>query len=336
MATVSVVIPTLNEEKHISKCIESILNSTYEDLEILVVDGGSKDRTVEIVSKYEKVKILKNPFRYTPDGLNIGIQNSKGKYIFLAGAHSSFDEKYIEECVKRLEEGECDVAGGVLKTLPRNDTAKAKAIANTLQNIFGFGASKFRIAKNECQDQYVDTVAYGIYKKEIFENVGLFNTMLIRNQDIDMNYRIKRAGYKVMLVPSVKAYYYAQDNFRDFFKNNYQNGFWVILSTRYTKRAFSQRHLTPMFFVLYLLTIPFSVFLPSFLRINWISPLLLYILLNLYFSAKSNRDFKTFVLTMFSFFVLHISYGLGSLLAIPKLFSKSCPACQMRGGVLND
>lgn len=329
MAKVSVVIPTLNEEKHIGKCIESILNSSYKDLEILVVDGGSKDRTVEIASKYEKVKVLKNPFRYTPDGLNIGIQNSSGKYIFLAGAHSSFDEKYIEECVKRIEEGKCDVAGGVLKTLPRSDSAKAKAIANTLQSIFGVGASKFRIAASESQEQYVDTVAYGIYKKDVFEKSGFFNTMLIRNQDIDMNYRIKRAGYKVMLVPSVKAYYYARDNFKDFFKNNYQNGYWVILSTRYTKRAFSLRHLIPMFFVLYLLTIPFSAFLPNILRILWLAPLFLYALLNVYFSAKSSGDFKTFILTAYSFLVLHISYGLGSLFAIPKLFSKSCPACEM-------
>ncbi len=131
-----------------------------------------------------------------------------------------------------------------------------------------------------------------------------------------MNLRLKKAGFKIMLIPEAKAYYYARDNYKDLFKNNFQNGLWVILSTHYSKKAFSLRHIIPLLFVLFLIFgLIASIFSPIS-RIIYLSILSLYLILSIYFSLKisiKNKNLKLFFPTLFSFWILHISYGLGSL-----------------------
>jgi glycosyltransferase involved in cell wall biosynthesis len=317
---VSVVIPARNEEKYIKKCIESILNNDYPNKEIMVVDGMSSDRTLEILKKYKEVKLLTNPDKITPIALNIGIENATGDYIMIAGAHSTYSKNYISECIKRLDEGKCEIAGGKVITRPGSDTKKAIAISKVLSHPFGIGGARYRI--NSQKEMYVDTVAYGIYKKEVFEKVGTFNPNLVRNQDIEMNLRIKNAGMRILLVPNAESYYYARDNFKSLFKNNFQNGLWVILSTKYAKKAFSLRHLVPLFFVLFLLSILF-VYKITILKILYFSILALYLFLNTIFSfqiALSEKSISMFFFTFAAFFVLHISYGFGSLVGVFKRY----------------
>ena len=324
---VSVVVPVRNEEKFIGKCVESLLNGTYpkDKLEILVVDGMSEDETRKIVERYERkyphvVKLLKNEKLYTPCGLNIGIKNSRGDIVMVAGAHTTFSENYIEECVKRLLNN-CDVAGGIVKTLPRDDKPISKAIASVLKHPFGVGGAKYRIKEDLKEDIEVDTVAYGLYKKEIFDKVGLFNEKLIRNQDIELNHRIKRSGGKIILVPSAQAFYYARNTLKSLWKNNFENGFWVIWSLKFAKLPFSIRHVVPLAFILFLI----FGFLLSFLWGSFAyffgSVIGLYIILLLISSfqiALKLKNFMIFFCSIISFLTLHISYGLGSLWALIK------------------
>ncbi|WP_126993690.1 glycosyltransferase family 2 protein [Thermosipho globiformans] len=323
MKKVTIVIPTRNEEKHIEKCINSILENDYPEKEIIVVDGMSIDKTREILKGYKDIKIIDNSEKITPIALNIGIENATGDYIMIAGAHSTYSKNYISECIKRLDEGKCEIAGGRVITKPGSDTKKAIAISKVLSHPFGIGGARYRI--NPQKAMYVDTVAYGIYKREVFEKVGTFNPNLVRNQDIEMNLRIKNAGMRILLVPNAESYYYARDNFKSLFKNNFQNGLWVILSTKYAKKAFSLRHLVPLFFVFFLLSILF-VYRFTFLKIVYFSILALYLFLNMFFSIKialKEKSLKIFFYSFISFLILHISYGLGSFVGIFKrLFSK--------------
>lgn len=311
---VSIIIPVLNEENHIEKCIDSLVNNDYENKEIIVVDGMSEDKTRDILRKYENIKIIDNPDKTTPIALNIGLKNATGDYIMIAGAHTTYSENYISSCVKRLDENNCDVAGGILIIKPYSETKEARSISEILQHPFSFELFKYKT--NFPKEEYVDTVAYGIYKREVFEKLGGFVEKLRRNQDIEMNLRIKNAGFRIMLVPEAEAYYYARDNFKDLWKNNFNNGLWVILSTHYARKAFSLRHLVPLFFVLFLvLGGVFSIFYPI-VRTFYFLILGIYLALSLYFSfdiSRKNKDFKLFFPTLFSFWILHVSYGLGSL-----------------------
>ncbi|MEN3042520.1 MAG: glycosyltransferase family 2 protein [Fervidobacterium sp.] len=326
---VSVVIPVRNEEDTIGKCIESLLNNTYENFEIVVVDGMSVDKTVDVVQGYiekygDKIKIVENPRIYTPSGLNIGILKSTGDYVMIASGHARYSENYISECVDSIQNGECDVAGGVMEVTPRYNSSKAVAISEVLKNPFGIGMAKYRIGAPT--KIYVDTVAYGIYKREIFENVGLFNEKLIRNQDIEFNLRLKKAGYKIMLIPQARSYYFARDNYGKLWKNNFLNGFWVTYSSKFVKKAYKMRHLIPLFFVIYLFFTISLLFisLPSILSVLILSPLALYFFFTIYSSIKislKHHKFLLFPYALLAFLVLHISYGIGSFLGIFKIYS---------------
>jgi len=324
---ISIIIPVYNEEKTISKTLESLLNNDYKAIEIIVVDGMSTDNTKKIleeyVSKYPtKIKILQNPKKHTPAGLNIGIQNASGKYIMIASGHATYSENYISACVEAIESNLCDVAGGLMETLPRAHNPKAIAIAEVLKHPFGVGGAKYRTGAQK--NEYVDTVAYGIYKKEIFEKVGLFDERLIRNQDIEFNIRLKDAGYRIMLVPQAKVYYFARDTFKGLWQNNFSNGFWVTHSRKYVKKAYKLRHLIPLFFVIYLLILAVTLsilVIPTFFKLLGLVPLSLYLAMVTIFSASvstKHNDNSIFFYTLTSFLILHISYGTGSLVGLVK------------------
>ncbi len=319
---VSVVIPVRNEEKFISKVLDSILNNDYpkEKLEILVIDGMSEDKTREIVKsyseKYSFIKLLDNPNKYTPHALNIGIDNMSGDIMMIAGAHTTYSKNYISECVKAIQSG-YDVAGGVMVTLPRSNTPKAIAIARVLSHPFGTGA-KYRTREVKKVEE-VDTVAYALYKKEIFDKVGRFNKNLIRNQDIEMNLRIRRNGGKIALIPTARSYYYARDTFKSLWKNNFENGYWVIKSARYAKIPFSIRHIVPMIFVLFLVFGTLLSMFSSVVRLIFSFTLALYFLIILVSSAEigiKEKSFRVFLYSFLAFVVLHVAYGVGSVVGL--------------------
>ena len=308
MIEVSIVIPCRNEEKFIRKCLNSIIEQDYpkENFEVLVVDGSSEDRSKEIVKsfseKYSFIKLLENPQRYTPFGLNIGIKNSRGEIIARMDAHAGYEKDYISKCVKYLKEYDADNIGGVMKTLPTADTIIAKAIAVCLSHPFG-AASDFRLGSKK--PKLVDTVFGGCYKREVFEKIGYYNENLIRSQDLEFNLRLKKAGRKILLVPEILAYYYSQDNFRDFFWHNFRDGVWAIYPLKFVKFPFKLRHYLPLIFILIL---PLSI---------W--P---YILFSLFFSAQitvREKDFRYLFLMPIAFAYRHFSYGLGSIWGLIKL-----------------
>ena len=219
--SVSLIVSCRNEEKFISKCLDSLIKQDYpkEKIEILVVDGMSEDKTREIIKEYSKkfsfIKLLKNHQKYTPFAFNIGIKKAIGEAIILIGAHAEYEKDYISKCVKYLEEYNADNVGGILKTIPSNDSLIAKAIAICLSHFFGAGGSYFRTGSKKPIE--VDTVFGGCYKREVFNKIGLFNEKLIRSQDIELNRRLKVSGGKILLVPDITAYYYPQNNLSDFF-----------------------------------------------------------------------------------------------------------------------
>jgi glycosyltransferase involved in cell wall biosynthesis len=307
---ISIIIPCRNEEKFISACLDSLLLQDYpkENLEILVIDGDSTDKTAEIIRKYSQkhpsIKLLKNPQKFTPFGLNIGIQNACGKIICRMDAHAVYKKDYISKCVYWLNRSGADNVGGVIKTLPKEDTIMARAIALCLSHPFGAGSSHFRIGSSK--SRWVDTVFGGCYRKEVFDKIGLFNEKLIRSQDIEFNRRLRAAGGKILLVPEIVAFYYPQPNFRGFLRHNFSDGIWVTYPLKFGIRIFSLRHLVPLIFIL----------------TWWISPIfLLYLLANLYFSGKiawREKDIRFFFLMPLIFANRHLAYGLGSLWGLIK------------------
>lgn len=322
---VSIIIPCRDEEKYIVRCLDSIIAQNYpkDNLEILVVDGGSTDGTKETVKeyiqKYSFMKLLNNPRRAVPIALNIGIKEVKGEVIMRMDAHNSYEKNYIPKCVKYLKKYDVDNVGGICIASPGANTILARSIALTLSHPFGVGNSYFRIGLKE--PRFVDTVPFGCYKKEVFEKIGLFNEELIRNQDIEFNLRLKKAGRKILLIPDIISYYYARSTLRSLAKQNFGNGFWVIYSLKFAKIPFGIRHLVPFFFVLSLMgSLILSFFFHPFIYL-FIFILGSYFTLNIFFSAQLclKNSLKYLPTLILSFSTLHFSYGFGSIWGFIKL-----------------
>lgn len=326
---VSAIIPCRNEEKFIKKCLDSIIANDYskDRFEILVIDGMSEDNTKKIVQdyigRYPYVKLLENHKKITPVALNIGIKEAKGEIIMKIDAHSVYEKDYISKCVRYLTDYDADNVGGVLKTLPRDNTLVAKAISFCLSSPFGAGTSYFRIGSKE--PRWVDTVAFGCYRKEIFNKIGLFDERMSRSQDIELNLRLKKAGGKILLVPSIIAYYYPASTFKSFLKHYFIDGAWVTYPLRLGLRVFSWRHLIPLVFVSSLIgLVVLSFFFSMFLRL-FLFAIGLYFLANIYYSLKivrREKDFRYLFLMPIIFSGRHISYGLGSVWGLIKLSFK--------------
>ena len=328
----SIVIPVLNEEKFIENCIESIIknNDDIENMEILIIDGGSTDNTVEIVNsislKYNFVKLLHNPNKITPSALNIAIKQSSGEFIVRLDAHAEYSQNYVNKSIKILETTDNNVAnvGGYIKTKPSNNSLFSKAVSLCLSSIFGVGMSKFRIAKPK-KREYSDTVPFGCFRRNLFEEIGFFNEDEPRNEDLEFNKRILENGKKIILDPEISSVYFSRSDPKNLFLQQFDNGKIVTNKFRGKKSFHKPRHYVPFLFFLYLISIPI-IFFASYAKnfsiqsyVFYLIPLLAYTTLNLGFSlflAIKKRNAFLFPFLLFTFFLIHFTYGLGSFFGV--------------------
>lgn len=319
--TVSVVMPLYNEEKYIENCIESLLLQDYpqDDMEWIFVDGGSTDRTVEILKAYEEkyphlIRVYNNPHKTVPYAMNIGIDKAIGKYIVRLDAHADYAKDYIRKCVYYLDTTDADNVGGVIETKSKGFTGNA--IAMMLSSKFGVGNSQFR---TNGSSGYVDTVPFGAFRKEVFEKWGGYDERLTRNQDNEMNARIRRNGGKIYLASDIQLSYYCRDSIHGIADMAVKNGMWNIITMKLCPGSMGIRHFVPLAFLLSLLVlIPMSFVHPLFLW-TLVIELVLYFGLDLLFSVKATQGMQYVPMVFILFPIFHLSYGFGSLKGIFKI-----------------
>lgn len=324
--TVSIVIPCRNEEDYIEKCIEGFIEQTYPALnyEVLVCDGMSTDGTRVIIEKYEKshpnVKLIDNPGITAPKAMNQGIMASQADVIIIFGAHAYPEKDFIERNIEALSDDEVACAGGTLETI--NETQAGKGISLAMSSPFGVGNALFRYSKKEA---FVDTVAFGAYRRSVLNQVGYFDEELVRNQDDELNLRVTENGYKILLSPKIKCCYYSRASYRKLWKQYFQYGFWKVRVFQKHKKLPQVRHLMPMIFVLFNIFGIISKFISMYLFLCYLLILIIYFDLALFQSVKLGIKNKTsFLSILITFPILHLSYGLGFLegLIIFYLFKK--------------
>ena len=251
---VTIVVPCRNEERYIVECLDSILACDYppDRLEVLVVDGMSDDGTRTVLAEYSArnplVRVLDNPRRITPVALNLAIRAARGEVIVRMDAHVVYPRNYVSRLVAALDEFGADNVGAVLRTLPANQTAMAKAIAIGMSHPFGVGTSYFRIGTD--QPRWVDTIAFFCIRRATFDRVGMFDEELIRHQDGEFNARLIRSGGRILLIPDVVSYYYARATLRQVGRMFYQYGYFKPLVAKKLGRFMTLRQLIPPGFVL--------------------------------------------------------------------------------------
>ena len=320
----SVIVPIYQEEKYIAKCIDSMLNQDYpkDDLEIILVDGMSKDRTREIVAtytaKYPFIRLIDNPERIAPCAMNRGIKEAKGDVIMRLDAHVYYPKDYFSLLVEKLNElTGAENVGALCNTLPVNDSLTAQSIAAVLSSSFGMGNSHFRIGADK--EMEVDTVPFGCFHRSIFDKVGLYDEELVRNQDDELNARVIKAGGKIYLIPQLVCEYYARDTAKKVYKMFYQYGVFKPLVNKKLGSPATVRQFFPLLFVMGLLVGPVvCLFLPV-LWWAYFAVVMLWFVLATYFSLKDSKCLKRIVIQNWIYFVVHFGYGWGYIVGIYKI-----------------
>lgn len=321
---ISVVMPVYNEEKYIENCIESLLLQDYPKnlMEWIFVDGMSSDKTRQLIEKYIKeypqmIKLLSNPNKTVPYAMNIGIREAKGQFIIRLDAHADYSTDYISKCVYYLETTDADNVGGVAETKSKGFVGNA--IAKMLSSRFGVGNSEFR---TNGESGYVDTVPFGAFRREVFDKWGGYDERLTRNQDNEMNYRIRKNGGKIFLSSDIKLSYYCRDSIKGISDMAMKNGMWNVITMKLCPGSMGLRHFIPLMFLLSLICLPIVSAFWHPIALLFIAELVLYLILDCAFSAKKASGIKEFLLLIILFPIFHITYGAGSLKGLLKLFSK--------------
>jgi len=267
MINVSVIVPCYNEQATICQLLDAIYSQTYpvDEIEVVIADGLSTDRTRAEIKDFQvnhpklEIKIIDNIRRIIPSGLNRAIEAANGKYILRLDAHSVPNQEYIQNCVKGLEEGSGDNVGGIWKIQPGASTWIAKAIAIAASHPLGAGDARYRIGGIA---QEVDTVPFGAFRKELINQIGMFDETLLTNEDYEFNVRIKQSGGKVWMDPSIFSVYFARSTLRELSKQYWRYGYWKAQMLRKHPKTLRWRQILPPMFVLALLGL-------GFLSVGW-------------------------------------------------------------------
>ena len=322
---ISVILPVRNEERYIEDCVASIFDQDYpvDKMEVLFVDGCSEDRTVELLQtmqrQHPQIRVLHNPNRTVPYAMNIGIRESKAPVIVRLDAHAEYPADYIRLSVETLLERDCENAGGIFDTRGRG--FMGEAIAAMLKTPFGVGNASYRLTD---QEGYVDTVPFGCFRRELFERIGGIDERLTRNQDNELNFRIRKTGGKIWLNPKIRVLYYCRDTIRGIMRMGYMNGKWNVITMALVPGSMGVRHFVPLAFVLCTIaglagTLLGNPVIAGLFALMWGA----YLLLDGFYAwtIAGEKGLRFLPVELILFPAFHFAYGTGSLaglMALPR------------------
>ncbi len=309
---VSIILPVRNEEKFIANCLNAVLQQQYppEKMEILVADGCSSDRTVEIIRQTAgatRVTVLENRKQKQACGINILIQHAKGDIIIRVDGHTIIAQNYIYSCVQALRESGADMVGGAIA--PQGVTSIGEAIACAAKTPFAVPGAFHTAAAA----QFTDTVYMGAWKREAITKTGLFNETLRANEDYEYNYRLRKNGGKIYFSPAITSVYYNRQSFGALFRQYFTYGRGKCAMLRQNPTSLRIRQLIAPLFTLWLLPGIFILFLGNIFSLIWLGVTALYIFLALFFAFRAiPRDQPLLIFpAALAFPVMHISWGAG-------------------------
>lgn len=329
-ATISVVVPMRNEEAHLGACLASLLDQTYPlaGYEIIIVDGGSRDGSAELVRRLQRehgnILLLENPAGIVPTAMNLGIAAANGEFIVRADAHSTYPRHYLETCVRCLQDTGADNVGGPVITMAADNSLSARLVAAVLSNRFGVGNSRFRTSLKE---GFVDTVPFGAFRKDLFARVGAYDEQLGRNEDNDLNARIRQAGGRIFLTPALTLNYFPAARFSQLLKQTYRSSEWHLFTLLRSRSAMSARHLLPAAFLLGLCALGGLGLVTPLAWLALAGVLVAYLLAALGFTLQASAEMSPglVVLMPLAFLTFHLTYGIGVLAGTRFLFRRPSP-----------
>ena len=319
---ITVIMPVRNEEEFILRAIRSVLVSGERigSFEVIVVDGLSEDRTRELVEELRastpSLSLLLNREMTVPDALNLGFRAARADVVVRLDGHAEVEPDFLAACLRELEaHPECACVGGPIESIELNAAAPPVSVA--MSSPFGVGNARFRTGGAE---GYVDTLAFGAYRKADLFAVGLFDEELVRNQDDELNFRLIQAGRKIWFSHAIRSRYYVRSSLDKLFKQYFQYGYWKVFVNRKHSVLTNLRQLAPPLFLVTLLVLAVVGLVDESARLALAGLLLLYLGAAALFAARSSVSSGRLLGVIASFITLHTSYGLGYLAGVRDFF----------------
>ena len=314
---VRVVIPCRNEAGFIGACLSSLVAADRAgmDVEVRVCDGMSEDGTraevLAISSLHAWIRLVDNPARTTPQAMNLGLRPEGYDVGIILGAHAEVDPDFLRANIDLLTaHPEAGCTGGIIENVYTD--AIGRSIGAAMGHPFGVGSAHFRTGRKEGE---VDTVAFGAYRREVFEQVGYFDERLVRNQDDELNYRVTKAGWKIRLSTKIKSRYVVRASFGKLARQYWQYGYWKVYVNRLHRTVTTVRQLVPAGFVLFLMACIAALVFPV-LYLPCSMGLGLYMLAATFSAMQAAERWSDVQRVLAAFFVLHLSYGTGYLMGV--------------------
>lgn len=322
---VSVVMPVLNEERHLAKAVEHVLAQAYPGpFEVIMAVGPSSDRTHEVAeglaSRDERVVLVENPTGKTPAGLNRAIAASRFDIIVRVDGHGELAPRYITTAVETLLATGAANVGGLMDA--RGETPFEKAVAAAYNSRVGLGGNAFHLA--DTPEGPAESVFLGVFRKDALERVGGFDETLHRAQDWDLNDRLRKAGEVVWFTPALTVVYRPRSTVQALSKQFFTTGQWRREVMRRDAGTVRPRYLVPPLAVVGLAGGSLGGLVGCLLGRRWLklgflAPVV-YVLFLLGASAtvKGDLDARARAWLPVVLAVMHTSWGSGFLRGLPR------------------
>lgn len=261
---VSVIVPNYNGEKTIGKCIQSILNNNYKNLELIVIDDCSEDSSVKILESFKnnKISIIKNKTNLGPSKTrNKGIKSSNGQIILLIDSDAYVGRNWICQHVLAHESINTDIVAGSVQGIHKTIIGQADDFCNWWTSI---PKSKNGFIKK----LHVPTLNFSV-KRRVFGKIGYFKEELKYGEDSEFSNRAIKNGLKIYFQSDITVYHFDRDSLQSFLKHNYNWGTAVVKNRATNHMGYSwllpRNYLTSWFYMT-----PLAFLFTFFITYKWI------------------------------------------------------------------
>ena len=314
---VSIIITARNEEKYLPMLFEDILNQTFplQNIEVVLMDSNSTDNTRLVMEEFKKnnetlsVQIVTNERQIQAAGFNEGVKHATGDVVLKIDAHSRIPADFVQKNVDEILAG-AYVCGGNRPTVVDSDGDFSKTLHIVEESALGSSIANYR--KSDVKRK-VNSIFHGMYRKEVFDKVGLADERLLRTEDNEFHYRVRKAGYDIIFNPEIESYQYIRPTFTKMIQQKFANGYWIGLTSHVCRDCLSLFHFGPGVFVATLL---FLMMLTPFSFAPLLTVFVLYLLAVLGLSAfeiSKQKYNHTLLLIPFIMIAIHFAYGVGTI-----------------------
>lgn len=247
---IAVVIPVRDGARLLPECLRAVRGQTRAVDEVIVVVAPSSDTTRELADSlaHGPIRVLDNPAGDRGSGINVALDGIEAELVAVVDAQSRLAPDYLEAATEVLQDPEVAVVGGSMQ--PVGVGAISRGMAAALRSPFGVGDSQFHFGG---QAGDVDSVYLGVYRRQVFKQVGGYNPALLRTEDDDLNARIRAAGFRIRIDPRIRSTYRCRDTLTAIWRQYFAYGYWKVALAAVRRGAIRPRHMAPLAFIAVLL-----------------------------------------------------------------------------------